>query len=105
LGRGNVEVFDQLQDLREKVDVGGNQERITAMIRDNADPSDEIAHGANGPAIGRARVFRLASDPWKIAFFLRVLFQFKIALSTVGGLLLLSPRIDDLSGLRRLPQR
>ena len=67
-----IEFLDQFQDLREEVDVGGDEQGIAALIGDGAHPADQIAHAAGGrAAVGGARVVRLAAEPGEVAVFFR----------------------------------
>src|ERR1035438_2026702 len=70
IGR-RIEFLDQLQYLREEVNVGGDEQGIAALIGYGTHPSDQIAHTPDGrAAVGGARAIRLATEPGEVAVFL-----------------------------------
>src|SRR5690348_10718842 len=64
LGRLDIKLFDQFQYLREEVNIGGYQQRITELIGNNADAPNQITDRANGVAIGATLHIWLAVQPW-----------------------------------------
>ena len=90
LGRRSVQVLDQLQNLREEMDIGRDEQRIAALVRHDAHLAHQIAHlPIHIAPVGRALVILLPAQPREIPFFLRFLFQSEAALRRAGLLLLL----------------
>src|SRR5207247_5400797 len=83
--------------------VGGDEQRVASLVRNDANTSDQVADGPDGIApIGRAEVvFGLTAEPGKIAFLARFLFEGEVVLGGSGLLLLLDGRCRLLALLLR----
>ena len=102
---GRIQFLDQLQDLREEVDIGGDQYRVAALVGHCPDPAHQVADGSGrGPAVRCSRAIWLATQPGIVAFFLGFLFQIKAAPGGAARLLLRLGNGARLSRLRDRPQ-
>jgi len=66
--------------LREEVDVGRDEQTVAALVRDGADPADQVAdRKGRGSAVRCSDVVRLAPQPGIIAFLFGFLLQIEAA--------------------------
>src|SRR5882672_8289142 len=78
LGGGNVQLLDQLQDLREEMDIGRDEKSIAALVRHDANAANQVADRAGGAGVGGARVILLSAKPGEIAFILGFLIELEV---------------------------
>ena len=104
VGHG-IQLFDQLQDLREEVDVGGDQKPVAALVGDGTDPAHEITNRPGcAPAVRCSRAVRLTPEPGIVAFFLGFLLQIEATPGRAARQLLLLRNRAWLARLRHGPQ-
>jgi len=103
----SVHFLDQLEHLREEVDVGRDEQRIAALVGHDAHPSNQIAHRTRALTLGEARIVRLAPSQGKLPLLLGFLLKLEIVLgrAVLIVLLLLVVLVGLLSLWRDGPQR